>query len=49
VELVLWVASNFGFDLSPFFFPMPFYNFWHAQLMTSHYSIFGTGICDQYG
>ena len=40
VELIIWFVANFGLDLAPFFFPLPFYNFYQAQLMTRHYRFF---------
>ena len=40
LELIMWVLSAFGIDLSAFFFPSPFYHFWHAKRITRHYRIF---------
>ena len=40
VEFVIWLLSNVGIDLSAFFFPSPFYNFWQAKLMVRHFRFF---------
>jgi eukaryotic-like serine/threonine-protein kinase len=44
VDLFIWILSMIGIDLSPFFFPMPFFKFYHARLFTSHYRIQGARI-----
>jgi len=45
IELPIWVLANAGLDLSPFFFPLPFFHFYHARLMTNHYCILGARVC----
>jgi hypothetical protein len=44
VDLFIWIVSMIGIDLSPFFFPLPFFKFYHARLVTSHYRIRGARI-----
>jgi hypothetical protein len=44
VDLFIWIVSMIGLDLSPFFFPLPFFKFYHARLVTSHYRIQGARI-----
>ena len=44
VDRCIWILSMIGIDLSPFFFPMPFFKFYHARLFTSHYRIQGARI-----
>jgi hypothetical protein len=44
VDLFIWIVSMIGIDLSPFFFPLPFFKFYHARLVTSHYRIQGARI-----
>jgi len=44
VDLFIWIVSKIGIDLSPFFFPLPFFKFYHARLVTSHYLIRGARI-----
>ncbi len=44
VDLFIWILSMIGIDLSPFFFLMPFFKFYHAQIFTSHYRIQGARI-----
>jgi hypothetical protein len=44
VDLFIWIVSMIGIDLSPFFFPLPFFNFYHARLVTSHFRIQGARV-----
>ena len=44
VDRCISILSMIGIDLSPFFFPMPFFKFYHARLFTSHYRIQGARI-----
>ena len=44
VDLAIWIVSLVGIDLAPFFFPLPFFQFYHARLLTSHYRIQGARV-----
>jgi hypothetical protein len=44
VDLAIWSVSLVGIDLAPFFFPLPFFHFYHAKLVTSHYCIQGARV-----